>query len=274
MVHDHGAEMPDAREVAMRTPMTLNDSNRQIKIDSQEAIEYPTGDGQPMAETAIHRDLMIYAIESLKTHFADRDDVWISGNDFVYFVEGDPNRRVSPDTYVVFEVGNEMRDCYKSWEEGGKMPDVVFEFTSKTTRQEDTKKKLELYEQKLKVSEYFLFDPTGDYLKPILQGYRLVDGRYERMSLQNDRLYSDKLGLELVLEDGNLRLIHPLTRWRYLTPAEEHNRAEAERNRAETEHIRAEREASAREIAEDRALRAEEELALLRTELQARNVGT
>src|SRR5438105_8265718 len=121
----------------MSTPITF----KQGADKPKDGIEYPTGDGEPMAETAIHRDLMIYAITALKTHFADRDDIWISGNDFVYFVEGDPNRRVSPDTYVVFDVGNEMRDCYKAWDKRGKMPDVVIEITSKTTRREDTDKK-------------------------------------------------------------------------------------------------------------------------------------
>ncbi len=279
----------------MGTPVTFR--------QDLEQIEYPTGDGEPMAETATHRDLMIYAITALKTHFAYRDDVWISGNDFVYFVEGDPNRRVSPDTYVVFDVGNGIRDCYKAWDEGGKMPDVVIEFTSKTTRNEDTGKKRTLYEQTLRVTEHFLFDPTGDYLNPILQGYRLVGDRYERLPLQNDRLISEQLGLELVLEAGMLRFIHPLTRWRYLTPNEEHDRAEAERNRAEIEHNRAEternraetersraetehnraeaahnradaahnwaeREAEARAQAEERTRQAEEELTRLRAELE------
>ena len=262
MVSVNGVGRQGPREIAMRTPVTLRQNSEQSAVTSKDAIEYPTGDGKPMAETAIHRDLMIYAIEALKTHFADRDDIWISGNDFVYFVEGDPNRRVSPDAYVVFDVGNEMRDCYKAWDEGGKMPDVVFEFTSKTTRAEDLGKKMSLYEHTLRVSEYFLFDPTGDYLNPILQGYRLVNGRYERIELRNDRLISEQLGLELVLEARSLRFIHPLTRWRYLSPTEEHNRAD-------TEHNRAEREATARERAEDRTRQAEEELTRMRAKLEA-----
>ena len=89
--------------------------------------------------------------------------------------------------------------------------------------------------------------------------------------------------MELVLEAGTLRFIHPLTRWRYLTPIEEHNRAESERSRAESEHSRAEsehiraelehnradREATARELAEDRARNAEHELTKIRAELDA-----
>lgn len=245
----------------MATPVTIK--------RSKDDIEYPTGDGEPMAETALHRNVMVYVIESLKTRFAGSNDHWISGDDFVYFIEGDPNRRVSPDAYIVFDVGNEMRDCYKTWEEGGKMPDVVFEITSKSTKREDTVTKMHLYEQTLKVSEYFLFDPTGDYLNPILQGYRLINDRYERLELRNDRLISNQLGLELVLETGTLRFVDPLSQWRYLTPGEEHDRADAERNRADAERNRADREGAARQHAEDRANQAEQELAKLRALLEA-----
>lgn len=35
-------------------------------------IEYPGSDGQPMAETPVHRDVMIDAIQILTRHFAER----------------------------------------------------------------------------------------------------------------------------------------------------------------------------------------------------------
>jgi Uma2 family endonuclease len=49
-------------------------------------------------------------------------------------------------------------------------------------------------------------------LRPALQGFRLVDGRYERMSETEDgSLLSEELGLRLVLEDGQLRLYDRVT---------------------------------------------------------------
>ena len=57
---------------------------------------YPSGDGKPMAEDNLHRDLMIYTIPALKLHFADRPDVYVSGNDFLYYEEGVPASRISP----------------------------------------------------------------------------------------------------------------------------------------------------------------------------------
>jgi hypothetical protein len=54
-------------------------------------INYPTGDGKPMAETDVHRDEMVHVIQMLKDHFADHPDVYVSGNLLIFYVEG--NRR-------------------------------------------------------------------------------------------------------------------------------------------------------------------------------------
>jgi hypothetical protein len=69
------------------------------------------------------------------------------------------------------------RDHYLIWREG-KAPDFVIELTSKTTRKEDQTKKPMLYRDVMKVPENFLFDPTEDYLRPSLQGFRLIEGEY------------------------------------------------------------------------------------------------
>ena len=100
-------------------------------------VEYPTSDGKPMAESDIHRDIAYYVIDALKRHFAGRQ-VYVAGNNFLYYEEGNPRACVSPDAYAVFGVTMEPRDCYKAWEEGGRLPNVVFEFTSRKTRQQDS----------------------------------------------------------------------------------------------------------------------------------------
>ena len=43
-------------------------------------LDYPTSDGKPMAETDIHRDQMVEAIEVLKGRYADDPDIYVSGN--------------------------------------------------------------------------------------------------------------------------------------------------------------------------------------------------
>ena len=209
------------------------------------AVEYPTRDGKPMAETDKHRRLMSYVIDALTIYLADRTEAYVSGNNFVFWQEGDTKARISPDGYVVFGVSPDARDSYKAWEEGGRLPSVIFAFTSKKTQHEDTDRKLPLYEQVLKTPEYFLFDPTGDYLRPRLQGYRLQDGRYVRLELVNDRLHSEQLGLDLVQEGERLRLFDRATSQFLMTAQEALQFADTEARRAaaaeaEVERLRAE----------------------------------
>ena len=135
---------------------------------------YPESDGQPVAETDVHRTLMFELIGMLQTFFRDDPHVYISGNLFLYYQEGDPRRVVAPDVFVVPGIPNEPRRTYKLWEEEV-VPAVVFELTSRSTRREDLHSKYDLYER-LGVTEYFLFDPLGEYLRPPLQGYRWHQG--------------------------------------------------------------------------------------------------
>jgi Uma2 family endonuclease len=189
-------------------------------------IEYPTGDGKPMAETDVHRQDMVDLIDTLGHHFAHEPRVYVSGNLLLYYVEGNPRKHVAPDVLVAFDVPKvPPRDYYLVWKEG-KAPDVIFEITSKSTKREDKKTKKELYRDVLEVTEYFQFDPTEDYLKPPLQGFRLVDGEYISIELVNGRLPSQVLGLHLERDGKELRLFDPVTGLRLLTAEE---RAEAEK---------------------------------------------
>ena len=139
-------------------------------------IEYPSADGKPMAETETHLRDMIDTIQLLDDHFVLRPNVYVCGNLLLYYEEGNPRKHVSPDVLVALDVPKKPnRDYYLVWKEG-KAPDFIVEITSKSTRKEDQKKKFEIYRDILKVSEYFLFDPTEDYLDPPLQGFRLARG--------------------------------------------------------------------------------------------------
>jgi Uma2 family endonuclease len=236
---------------------------------TQQEVFYPSEDGKPMSETDRHGDLMLYFKMALRIHYADQSDVYVSGNNFVFYQEGDPKKRVSPDCYVVFGVPKRLRDSFMSWREGERLPSVVFEFTSRKTAREDTNTKRPLYENVLRTAEYFLFDPTGEYLKPRFQGFRLMNGRYEAIPLVEGRMVSEQLGLELVQQDDVLRLFDPLRGIFLPTDLEMAQRAEAEAERAETESQRAEAEAQARAEAEAEVARLRAELAALRGEKQA-----
>ena len=138
------------------------------------AIYYPESDGQPLAETDRHRDLMTDLVAAARYHFRDAPDVYVSANLFVYYVEGDPTECVAPDFFLVRGVPKGQRRTYKVWEEG-KAPEVVIELTSTKTHREDLGKKRDVYET-IGVLEYFLFDPDGVRFRPPLRGFRREGG--------------------------------------------------------------------------------------------------
>ena len=154
----------------------------------------------------------------------------------VYYVEGDLKRSVVPDVWVTFGVPKlPERRTWLTWLEG-KGPDFVLEITSKSTKREDEVSKKTLYEE-LGVKECWQFDPTGDYLDPILKGRELgPNGKYRELALR-DRdgvlCHSSLLGLELCLEGGRLFYFDPVRNARLLTSADKDDAiltAEAERD--------------------------------------------
>ena len=210
-------------------------------------VEYPESDGKPMAESIIHLRVAIDVITPLQDRYRGRLDAFVGGNLMMYYEEGNPRRSVSPDLFVTLGVPSEPpRPTWKVWEEG-KLADFVLEVTSKTTRGNDEGPKKRLY-QRLEVSEYWQFDPTGDYLDPKLKGQRLrPDGQYAPIALEEFeeglRGHSAVLGLELRLEDDRLRYFDPEAGAYLLTSAEkslaiaelDRDRLAAERRVAELE---------------------------------------
>ena len=159
------------------------------------SYDYPTNDGRPMGETDWHRIAMVESIETLQAWY-EGQQVYVSGNLLLCYEQGNRRKHVSPDVMVVKGARVGVRLNYLLWEEG-LPPNVVIEITSATTRQEDLTKKFEIYRTEIGVREYFLFDPLDDYLKPRLQGFRLIDGEYVPIELQDRRLPSEELGLSL-----------------------------------------------------------------------------
>ena len=171
-----------------------------------------------------------------------------------------------------------LRDNWLVWQER-RVPDFVLEVTSRTTRREDEGRKRRLY-QRLGVAEYCQYDPTGDYLDPVLKGARLVAGAYRPIAttLSEDgapRLAS-ALEIELHIVRDGLRLFDP-SRDRYLPVFEEEtvplHEATRRLDAAKREVADAKRQVAhaRRQIAEtkQRAARAERRAAQLESELRA-----
>jgi Uma2 family endonuclease len=212
-------------------------------IPLQRDIHYPESDGEPMAETEIHLDVTIDLIQGLRRRYRDDANVYVVGDMFLYYVQGDPRAVVSPDVFLVHGVPKTpRRRIYKLWEEG-KAPSLAIEVTSDSTRDEDVRKKKAIYER-LGIEEYFLFDPLGDYLTPRLQGYRLAEGRYQRLPADPDgSLRSLTTGLILRPVDSGLRLVDAETGEPIPWEGELDDRLRAAEERAD-------REAAARKAAE------------------------
>ncbi len=238
---------------------------------------YPTTDGKPMAETDQHRKLMVDLIETLDTFFREDPNVYVSGNLILCYIPGNRRRHLSPDVFFVRGVPKGDRFNYMTWIEG-KGPDLVIELTSSSTRRADTNTKFVLYRDTLRVPEYFLFDPLGDYLVPRLQGYQLHENQYLPIEPLNDRLPSVALGLHLEGVGDVLRLWDPATETRLPTTGERAAEAEAARLAEEQRRRRAEEQAQrgkqqtrqakeeARQAKEE-ARQAKDELERLRREL-------
>jgi Uma2 family endonuclease len=193
---------------------------------------YPDTDGLPVAESDFQLGPLMYAIEALRAYFQGRDDVYVAGDLFLYYEEGNPRSVVAPDVCVVLGAPNHPRSSYMLWRKP-KAPDFVLEITSQSTRAQDQGTKHELYAL-LGVQEYFQYDPTRDYLEPPLQGLRLVGQVYQpipatTLSEGTLVLHSAVLGLELRLEEDTLRLYDPTTGQKLLSYQEaEQARQEAE----------------------------------------------
>jgi Uma2 family endonuclease len=227
---------------------------------------YPTSDGKPMAETDLHRDLMLELIETLKLWFADDPNTYVSGNLLVFYEKGNKRRHVSPDVFVVSGAHKHLRGNYLAWEEGD--IDFVIELTSKTTMREDINKKRDIYLNKLGVKEYFLFDPREEYLKPSFQAFRRIRNRFVDIKPIDERFPSKVTGLHLERVGRQLRLWDPETEQRLLTPGE---LATAERARADQEAARANEESKRASDEAKRANEAEAEVERLRKLLEQRH---
>ncbi len=214
-------------------------SANQLKTE----IFYPDSDGKPMAESDPARDYLIYGVEALNIYFQNRDDIYVSGNLFIYYKKGVPSAVIAPDVFVVIGVEKKKRLSYKVWQEEGKVPNFVLEITSATTQENDETEKPLKYAA-LGVQEYFQYDPIGDYLTPRLKGSRLVEGKYESIAsnyLADDVLSikSEQLGLDLRLIDGELRFYDPSTEKKLLSYQEtEFARQQAEFARQQAEQAR------------------------------------
>jgi hypothetical protein len=253
---------------------------------------YPIDDdmGEGLLHRVISEDLRVLVQRLLTQRGAVAR---VGANQYIYFVQGDPDRCVAPDVYVLPGVPLDRSiDCWKVWETGI-VPSFALEVVSRSVKK-DYVEAIRRYAE-LGVQEVVIFDPSprvgrASSRRVRFQIYRRLKGRgLVRVEVTNeDRIKSKALGcwLRMVGSGEQLRLrlaTGPNGEQLFPTEAEEAlakaeaaaqraeaamARAEAEAARAEAETARAEAEA-ARAEAEQRARQAAEaELAALRKALE------
>ncbi|NET90759.1 MAG: Uma2 family endonuclease [Kamptonema sp. SIO1D9] len=219
------------------------------------AAELPSEDNIPM-ETQRHKMQMDLLIDTTEIWLAQRSDGYASGNMFVYFsLEQIRNRDFrGPDFFAVLGVPKRERLSWVVWEEG-KAPDVVIELLSESTARFDKNEKKLIYQNQLRVPEYYWFDPFNpdDWA-----GFYLQGGTYQPLRVNDqDRLVSRSLNLALVRWYGNYRGVETTwLRWATLEGELIPTLAEQERQQAEQARQQAEQ---ARQQAEQERQRAEQE---------------
>ena len=179
----------------------------------------PEGDPYPDVWTGPmtpeHLEAMTDGYQALKARYAHRADVYVASEMTVYYWEGGKKRWVQPDLFVAFGVRERKRRVWLMHEEGT-LADFIVEVASESTHRRDGREKRAIYER-LGVTEYWQFDPTGDYLTPVLKGLRLNRrGIYESIPLSVTAQgvpagASEVLGLHLCADGSRLRLFDPAT---------------------------------------------------------------
>jgi hypothetical protein len=217
-----------------------------------------------LAESYDHLYVIITTLAMLLAHLKGQQAT-VLADQFLYYAQGFPRLRVAPDVMVIFNVPPGGRDNYKIWEEG-QVPSVIFEMTSPGTRTKDDVEKKNLYES-LGVTEYWQFDPRGEWIPEKLRGYRL-QGDPEPVYVPITNNQSTTLQLQLVVED-KIIAFYRLEDGVRLLPIEELNIAleqqqeliDQETQRADLETQRADREAQRADRAAQRIQELEVQIA-------------
>ncbi|HEY2738670.1 MAG TPA: Uma2 family endonuclease [Thermoanaerobaculia bacterium] len=246
-------------------------------LDDDLSFDLVYSDGWPLDSNweRIQIDLLIDVARQAMAE-RGRPDFFAGGDMFVYHsveqaktvaqavAQGRSYQR-GPDFFFVEGVKDHDRKSWVSWKEEGRLPDVIVELLSPSTKNNDRTTKKDLYAGIFRTPEYFLYEPaTGEF-----EGFRLVGDRYQRLFPDaGNRFWSEKLGLKLGLWQGlctgvettwvrlfeaDGRLVPTKTEAADARAEAERKKAEAERKKAEAAEARAEAERKKAEAADARA---------------------
>jgi Uma2 family endonuclease len=232
------------------------------------AEELPSSDETPV-DNQLQNDIPNLLLSLLALIWANRDD-WYFGVDMgVYYNPDEP--AIVPDGFLAVGVkhntGERGRLSYLLWAENDIMPILFLEVVSETYNSE-YEKKLSDY-QALGILYYAIYNPLSGRKgrfknRKRLEVYCLIDGKYELLASENNRVWLPEIELALGYENGeHIGWEREWLYWydesgnRYLTANERAINAEAmalqERLIAHQERLIAHQERLAKQEAEARA---------------------
>ena len=160
---------------------------------------------------------LTHTMDILLWRYEDRPDVLVSGDNAIYYEQGNPRVHRSPDGFIAFGVDRDailQKNGYKVWE-AGKPPDWVLEIASPSTARVDLGIKREIYAS-IGVGEYWRFDASGgQYYGEPLVGEYLQDGQYRRFEVHTPAdgvawAHSPLLNLDIYWGDIRLHYFDPV----------------------------------------------------------------
>ncbi len=228
--------------------------------------DLPCDDGIPM-ETQRHKLQMEMLIDPLIPWLHKREDGYVGGNMYLYFsIDQVKNQDFrGPDVFVVLGVPKGERLSWVVWDEG-KAPDVIIELISESTASKDKTEKKQVYQDQVRVPEYFWYDPFNpeDWA-----GFSLEKGVYQPLNRdEKGRLISGHLGLALVRWQGNYKGVEATwLRWATLpggllpTPQEDTQQAQQQVQQAQQQVQQAQQQAQQAQLQAQQAQQRAEKLA-------------
>lgn len=239
--------MPQVLDTSQTFPRVQAEVYYPSSSDDEEII-YPEQREDDMGETSIHAKLINKLLAMLLQFFEHREDVFLSSNLNLYYEEKNPNKWYAPDLLIAFGVPNYERSSYQIWKEKV-FPQIIFEVSSERTWKTDVSEKLEFYGT-FGVEEYYILDPEFDFLPAPMLAFHRQGERLLSAPVNDGRILSSRLGLEIVRTENSFRLFNPKSNefLRTLEESEEERRLtelraqnveiELERLKAEIERLK------------------------------------
>jgi Uma2 family endonuclease len=228
-------------------------------------LEYSEEGDEPLASD-YHYMEQIFCYTVLFERFAG-PDCYVSFQRWLRRDAAGREPMLQPDLLVARGVPQRNHRVYDPWQEG-KMPDLVAEYLSPTSLKADQVGKLDAY-HKLRIPEYWLFNPSGEFAGPRIRGWNLLgrEGPEPLLEEADGSFASRVLPIRFMIVDDVLEVLDGRS-GAQLTPlhAQQLRIREAEASQRAAEA--SQRAAEARQHLETEARQnAEAEVACLRAEL-------